>query len=293
MESKFDKKAATTAMDTISNFIKENPKTVAAILGAGGLGAIGGAALPGAVDENETAGQRVLRRVKNALIGGALGAGSAAAVTGGAKLLSGGKPSSFENVEAPITPGAQPKGAEPATGEAGSAWPGAIAGGGAGAVITAPLAKLLAGATNTSAQEAADALTHPLASFGALRTGKGPVAATQVRDVVRDILSGDATPAASAVMQNSQWKHLPTKADQLVHQLSKAELSHVGDVAHTTDAWQLARALGPGNKVLKAKLYAKPLLRLARKGGPLGILAAGAATGAASLPAIVNALNKD
>lgn len=89
MEPEFNKRAASSVMDAISDYAKVHPNIVAGMLGAGGLGALGGAFLPGDVEEDETAGQRILRRVRNALIGGALGAGSAAAMGHGFNLLTG------------------------------------------------------------------------------------------------------------------------------------------------------------------------------------------------------------
>ena len=67
-------KVASQALDKIKDFVTENPKTAMGLLG-GGLGAVGGLALT-SEDENETPGDRMKRRLKNALVLGGLGAGA-------------------------------------------------------------------------------------------------------------------------------------------------------------------------------------------------------------------------
>lgn len=65
--------------DSAKQLINDNPNLVTGLLAAGGAGALGGAALTGpSNDPNETAGNRRMRRLKNAL----LGAGMAAGATG-------------------------------------------------------------------------------------------------------------------------------------------------------------------------------------------------------------------
>lgn len=68
-------KVASQALEKIKDFVAENPKTAMGLLG-GGLGAVGGFALTAGGDENETPGERMKRRLKNALILGGLGAGA-------------------------------------------------------------------------------------------------------------------------------------------------------------------------------------------------------------------------
>lgn len=124
MEPEFNKRAANAVIDAVSSYVKNHPNIVAGMLGAGGLGALGGALLPGSDDGAEEPKSRILRRVKNALIGGALGAGSAAALGHGFNLLTGRQdlPASTQNKSTPaanptIKPSApaSPEAAAPAT----------------------------------------------------------------------------------------------------------------------------------------------------------------------------------
>lgn len=73
-----NEKVASQLLDKIQQFSDEHPDLVKGMLAGGGIGALGGAMLTGddPNDPNESAMSRVMRRVKNGLIGGALGAGA-------------------------------------------------------------------------------------------------------------------------------------------------------------------------------------------------------------------------
>lgn len=95
------RKAASSIMDSIREYAKENPGIVAGMLGAGGVGALGGALYGDDSDRDESAGSRILRRTKNALIGGVLGAGSMAALGHGLSMLRGKSTTSTHNDTTP------------------------------------------------------------------------------------------------------------------------------------------------------------------------------------------------
>lgn len=95
------RKAATSIMDSISAYAKENPNLVASMLGAGGIGALGGAIYGDDDDEDRSTGARIMRRLKNALIGGALGVGSMAAIGHGINMLRGKSTTSTHNDTTP------------------------------------------------------------------------------------------------------------------------------------------------------------------------------------------------
>lgn len=76
-------KVASQLLDKVTSFVKDNPSLVNNMMLGGGAGALGGAIMTGDGDPDETATERVTRRVKNALIGGALGAGAAGALDRG------------------------------------------------------------------------------------------------------------------------------------------------------------------------------------------------------------------
>lgn len=76
-------KVASQLLDKVNSFVKDNPGLVNNMMLGGGAGALGGAIMTGDGDPDESATERVTRRVKNALIGGALGAGAAGALDRG------------------------------------------------------------------------------------------------------------------------------------------------------------------------------------------------------------------
>lgn len=70
------KYAANDVIKTLTNWVSDNPAAATAVIG-GGLGALGGAAFTGDNgDPDESAGSRMRRRLKNALLLGAAGAGA-------------------------------------------------------------------------------------------------------------------------------------------------------------------------------------------------------------------------
>lgn len=70
-------KIATQMLNQISDAVKQNPKTLAAILAGAGVAGIGGAAASSAkTDPNESKGSRRMRILRNALGAGAVGAGA-------------------------------------------------------------------------------------------------------------------------------------------------------------------------------------------------------------------------
>ena len=70
------KYAANDVIKTLTNWVSDNPAAATAVIG-GGLGALGGAAFTGDNgDSDESAGSRMRRRLKNALLLGAAGAGA-------------------------------------------------------------------------------------------------------------------------------------------------------------------------------------------------------------------------
>lgn len=95
------RKAASSIIDSIKEYAKENPGIVAGMLGAGGIGALGGALYGDDSDRDESTGSRILRRTKNALIGGVLGAGSMAALGHGISMLRGKSTTSTHNDTTP------------------------------------------------------------------------------------------------------------------------------------------------------------------------------------------------
>lgn len=95
------RKAASSILSSISDYAKEHPGMVAGMLGAGGIGALGGALYGDEDDDDRSTGARVMRRVKNALIGGALGAGSMAALGYGINMLRGKSTTSTHNGTTP------------------------------------------------------------------------------------------------------------------------------------------------------------------------------------------------
>ena len=95
------RKAASSILSSIGDFAKENPGMVAGMLGAGGIGALGGALYGDEDDDDRSTGARVMRRVKNALIGGALGVGSMAAIGHGINMLRGKSTTSTHNGTTP------------------------------------------------------------------------------------------------------------------------------------------------------------------------------------------------
>lgn len=89
-------KIATTLINNIKDYIDENPDMVKNVLGAGAIGAGAGGLLFGGGSPYETTGQKVKRRLKNALIGGALASGAAAMLTNGTKQLANAMPADKE-----------------------------------------------------------------------------------------------------------------------------------------------------------------------------------------------------
>lgn len=73
-------KVASQLLDKIKEFADEHPDLLKGMLITGGLGAAGGAALTSTDDENESTASRVMRRVKNALLGAGLGAAAAGGI---------------------------------------------------------------------------------------------------------------------------------------------------------------------------------------------------------------------
>lgn len=72
-------------LDKAKQFIENNPQIVKSTLLAGGLGAIGGAMLPTpGEDEDEPATKRMKRRLRNALLGGAVAGGAGALLSNAA-----------------------------------------------------------------------------------------------------------------------------------------------------------------------------------------------------------------
>lgn len=73
-----NEKVASQLLDKIKEFGEEHPDLVKGMLAGGGIGALGGAMLTGddPSDPDESTMHRVMRRIKNGLIGGALGAGA-------------------------------------------------------------------------------------------------------------------------------------------------------------------------------------------------------------------------
>lgn len=81
-------KIASQLLEQLSSSVKENPKTIATILAAGGLAGIGGGmASAGHEDPKESPMSRRLRILRNALLTGAAGAGAAGAGIYGYKQL--------------------------------------------------------------------------------------------------------------------------------------------------------------------------------------------------------------
>lgn len=78
-------KLASQMLDKAKQFIENNPQIVKSTLLAGGLGAIGGAMLPTpGEDEDEPATKRMKRRLRNALLGGAVAGGAGALLSNAA-----------------------------------------------------------------------------------------------------------------------------------------------------------------------------------------------------------------
>ena len=79
-------------LDKAQEFIKENPELIRNTLLAGGIGALGGALVTGpSTDEDEPAGDRVRRRLRNALLGAAITGTGAALLTNAGKNINSAK----------------------------------------------------------------------------------------------------------------------------------------------------------------------------------------------------------
>lgn len=89
-------KVATQFLGEISDYLKNNPSVWQGALAAGALGGIGGAALTPEGSEDETRAERNKRRLKNALILGALGAA-------GGGLLASGMSNIVDEVKKPVS----------------------------------------------------------------------------------------------------------------------------------------------------------------------------------------------
>jgi hypothetical protein len=85
-------KLASQMLDKAQEFIKENPELIRNTLLAGGIGALGGALVTGpSTDEDEPAGDRVRRRLRNALLGAAITGTGAALLTNAGKNINSAK----------------------------------------------------------------------------------------------------------------------------------------------------------------------------------------------------------
>lgn len=99
-------KIASQLLEQISKFISDNPKTAMGLIG-GGLGALGGGIFTGPGDPNETPGDRLKRRLKNALLLGGLGAGAGTLLGYGYENVSSAIPDSAPTPEDQITQAAK------------------------------------------------------------------------------------------------------------------------------------------------------------------------------------------
>lgn len=79
-------KLASQMLEKAQEFIEENPGLITGLAATGGLGALGGAALTN-VDEDDSAGEKFKKRLKNALLTGGLAAGAYGAVNYGANKI--------------------------------------------------------------------------------------------------------------------------------------------------------------------------------------------------------------
>lgn len=79
-------KLASQMLEKAQEFIEENPGLITGLAASGGLGALGGAALTN-VDEDDSAGEKFKKRLKNALLTGGLAAGAFGAVNYGANKI--------------------------------------------------------------------------------------------------------------------------------------------------------------------------------------------------------------
>lgn len=285
MEETFTK-AAEGALDTIKKFVEEHPVAIASVLGAGGLGAAGGYGLT-QEDPNETPSQRVKRRVKNALIGGALGAGSAAALAGGWNAMFPGDNAAGTSTKEPAT-GAPGTPKHPADDEGMSA-----------AHIIAntllPPATGLGAGLGTNAILSSEKLNLP--KFGpdkhvaALVKNKGPFAALgsnasadAIKDAVEDALVGHNSARANAVFPAPEPG--VSRAAQIRGTLGDSGMRHLENIMST-------RKLYPEMTLkqwVKSPMFWRNVARKAKlgRGGVSVLTGAGAA---AATPFIINALN--
>lgn len=86
-------------LDATKDFISENPGLVTGLAASGGLGALGGAVFTN-TDENDTAGEKFKKRLKNALLAGGLAAGAFGAGSYGLNKLQNALP---EDDESPLS----------------------------------------------------------------------------------------------------------------------------------------------------------------------------------------------
>lgn len=320
MEHQFNKRAASDMLDTIKGFIQDNPATVAGILGAGGIGAIGGAMNVGQGEEGETAKDRVLRRVKNALIGGALGAGSAAAIGTGLKYLYNDAdnkpatpgPSANESIVLPSPSKDKPKGEDAPVG--GSVIPGVLTTAGttgAGALGGAKaydwLYKGFTGRPSNS-NAALETLTGGSNSLFKSVAGKGKSPAAMehsIENIMTDLLSGNRSRMAAnkeLLSAFGSFNDVPLGANGGVLQesgedymkrilRSKFTGSNLEELTNAVSTHNLRKALfrdpnlaGAFSKTRKAKLNGLAALRHLKRKGKLGAILAGASLGASAIP---------
>ena len=308
MSETFSKKAASDALQQISDFIAEHPVAIAGILGAGGLGAAGGAYFTSS-EPGETPSQRANRRIKNAIIGGLLGAGSATAMRLGYGLIAG------EDSNDTAKQTAQ-EATEKATEEAannrvlgvipGGSVLGAVGGGGVGGLTGVALKKKFG--TDGPPRVEVDAMNRltktnrtagtrgPLAPLG--RTVSPDAARVAIDDFIEGGYKANKEVAHLFEPGAGLWS---TKNKRVLHAAralkdNQRALLDLAVVAPTKTFDQLVPWKGNGK--FKSKLLLQRALHASRRaagkgGGLVGGAAAGAALGATLLPGLIDLGNSN
>lgn len=307
MSETFSKKAASDALQQISDFIAEHPVAIAGILGAGGLGAAGGAYFTSS-EPGETPSQRANRRIKNAIIGGLLGAGSATAMRLGYGLIAG---EDSNDTAKQTAQEATEKATEEAnnrvlgvipSGSATGATLGGVGGGIAGYGIKSKLGpagppRVEVDALNRLTKSTRSASTKgPLAPLG--RTASPNDARVAIDDFIEGGSKANKGVANLFEPGAGNWS---TKEKRVLHAAralkdNQRALLDLAVVAPTKTFDQLVPWKGNGK--FKSKLLLQRLLhgirRAAGKGGGfVGGAAAGAALGATLLPGLIDLGNSN
>lgn len=307
MSETFSKKAASDALQQISDFIAEHPVAIAGILGAGGLGAAGGAYFTSS-EPGETPSQRANRRIKNAIIGGLLGAGSATAARLGYGLIAGDDSSDAAKQTAKQT-------AQKATEEASNKVLGVIPRGSAqGAVAGGVTGSLVGGAIHRKfgadgpARVEVDAMNR-LTKINRSAGTKGPLSVLgrtaspdEARVAIDDFIEGGSRANKEVANLFEQGAGNWSTKEKRVLRAAKAlkdnqrALQDLAIVAPTKKFDQLVP--WKGNAKFKSKLLLKRLLHASRRaagkgGGLVGGAAAGASLGATLLPGLIDIGNSN